>query len=37
MIGLEASNNLRWLNILIKIGTNQFWWAPLLKVEIIDI
>ena len=27
---LKCSNNLRWLNILIKIGTNQFWWAPRL-------
>ena len=30
LIGLKCSNNLRWLNILIKIGTNQFWWAPRL-------
>ena len=30
LIGLKSSNNLRWLNILIKIGTNQFWWAPRL-------
>ena len=28
LIGLKSSNNLRWLNISIKIGTNQFWWAP---------
>ena len=30
LIGLKSSNNLRWLNILIKIGTNQFWSAPRL-------
>ena len=30
LIGLKSSNNLRWLNILIKIGTDQFWWAPRL-------
>ena len=33
LIGLKSSNNLRWLNILIKIGTNQFWWAPRLNVH----
>ena len=27
LIGLKSSNNLMWLNILIKISTNQFWWA----------
>ena len=31
LIGLKSSNNLRWLNILIKIGTNHFWWAPRLQ------
>ena len=30
LIGRKCSNNLRWLDILIKIGTNQFWWAPRL-------
>ena len=30
LIGLKSSNNLIWLNILIKVGTNQFWWAPRL-------
>ena len=30
LIGLRSSNNLRWLDILIKIGTNQFWWGPRL-------
>ena len=29
-LGPKSSNNLMWLNILIKIGTNQFWWAPRL-------
>ena len=29
-IGLKSGNSLRWLNISIKIGTNQFWWAPKL-------
>ena len=28
LIGLKPSNILRWLNLLIKIGTKQFWWAP---------
>ena len=30
LIGLKSSNNLIWLNILIKVGTIQFWWAPRL-------
>ena len=30
LIGLKSSNNLRWLNILITIATNQFWSAPRL-------
>ena len=29
---LKSSNSLRWLNILIQIGTNQFWWAPRLSI-----
>ena len=34
MIGLNSINILRWKNILIKVGTNQFWWAPILYVLI---
>ena len=30
LTGLKSSNNLMWLTLLIKIGTNQFWWAPRL-------
>ena len=30
LTGLKSSNNLRWLTLLIKIGANQFWWAPRL-------
>ena len=30
LIGLKPSNNLRGLTLLIKIGKNQFWWAPRL-------
>ena len=32
LIALKSSNSLRWLNILIKIGTNLFWWAPRLSI-----
>ena len=28
LIRLKSSKSLRWLNILIKIGKNQFWRAP---------
>ena len=30
LTGVKSSNNLRLLNILIKIGRSQFWWAPRL-------
>ena len=28
LIRLKSSKSLGWLNILIRIGKNQFWWAP---------
>ena len=31
LIGLKFSKYLKWLNILVKIGTNWFWWAPRLQ------
>ena len=34
LFGFKSSKSLRWLNILIKIGTNQFWWAPNLNPTI---
>ena len=36
LIGIKSSNNVRWLNILIKIGTNEFWWAPRLQPDFIN-
>ena len=36
LIGIKSSNNVRWLNILIKVGTNDFWWAPRLQPDFIN-
>ena len=36
LTGIKSSNNVRWLNILIKIGTNEFWWAPRLQPDFIN-